>query len=154
MVKKFGSLKTSAKEKAHDATAVLKAQVSANIKIFRKRAGLTQEQLAKKTKVSARYIAELERQTGQNATLDTLGRLADALFIKVSDLINGPQPMAKRKIDSIRVAIESLNHYCKMLESVEDIEADLTKKSVSDDPAHHDQSPVEGIKKHRSSKRK
>ncbi len=132
MLKKSKLLKPSTKEKPKDVSAALRAQVAANIKIFRKRAGLTQEQLSKKTKVSARYIAELERSGGQNLTLDTLSRLSDALFVQVSDLINGPQPLAKRKIDSIKVAIESLNNYCRILESVEDTRPEPDAKTASD----------------------
>ena len=117
MIKKSKVLKSESKEKTIDAAAILKSQVADNIKIFRKRAGLTQEQLSRTTKVSARYIAELERKGGQNLTLETLCRLSQALNVKAIDLINGEQALVAKKTDAIKLAIEALQLYCQILET-------------------------------------
>ena len=139
MVKKTKVLKSTAKEKqAPDVAAVRRAQVANNIRLFRKNANLTQDQLAKKGKLSGRYLAELEREGGQNITLDTLTHLANALNIEVADLINGVQPMVKRKTSAVRATIEMLEHYCSFLESMEGGQPDVETETPPDpeDVAH------------------
>ena len=57
------------------------------IRKYRHEAGLTQEDLAEKVGVSRVYIGYVEQ--GRNTpTLDVLGKIARALKVKVSDLID------------------------------------------------------------------
>ena len=72
-----------------------------------------------KAKISGRYLAELERQGGQNVTIDSLSHIAAALDIGVSDLIDGPAVLVKTKTAAIRTAISALTHYCTFLEGME-----------------------------------
>jgi transcriptional regulator with XRE-family HTH domain len=58
-----------------------------NVKRLRARSGLTQIELAKKTKVSQAFIAQLETGEQANPTLATLRRLATALKVTVSELV-------------------------------------------------------------------
>jgi transcriptional regulator with XRE-family HTH domain len=58
-----------------------------NVKRLRAQSGLTQIELAKKTKVSQAYIAQLETGAEANPTLDTLRRLAKALKVTIADLV-------------------------------------------------------------------
>ncbi|MEX0617023.1 MAG: helix-turn-helix transcriptional regulator [Candidatus Woykebacteria bacterium] len=56
------------------------------IRKLRKEAGLTQEELAEKAKISTTYIGYIE--IGQKKpALSTLSRIASALKVKVKDLI-------------------------------------------------------------------
>jgi transcriptional regulator with XRE-family HTH domain len=58
-----------------------------NVKQLRARRGFTQSVLAKKTKVSQAYIAQLESGVEDNPKLDTLRRLAKALKCTVAELV-------------------------------------------------------------------
>jgi transcriptional regulator with XRE-family HTH domain len=58
-----------------------------NVKQLRARRGFTQSVLAKKTKVSQAYIAQLESGVEDNPKLDTLRRLARALKCTVAELV-------------------------------------------------------------------
>lgn len=58
-----------------------------NVKRLRTQRGLTQMELAKKTKVSQAFIAQLETGEQDNPTLDTLRRLAKALRVRVTELL-------------------------------------------------------------------
>jgi transcriptional regulator with XRE-family HTH domain len=51
---------------------------------------LTQEELADRAGLSARYLGSIERVT-VSASVSVLGRLAQALRIDPCDLIRGPQ---------------------------------------------------------------
>lgn len=53
----------------------------------RKRAGFTQETLAEKADLSAKYIGEVERGK-VNISVDTLARIARALRVRVKDLFD------------------------------------------------------------------
>lgn len=58
-----------------------------NIKKFRKKAGLTQQQLADKAGVTMNYIAKIESTKMQRGfTIVILGRIADALEIDIRKL--------------------------------------------------------------------
>ncbi len=59
-----------------------------NLKALRTARGLTQAALAQKMKMKQTYIAQLETGAEDNPTLDTLRRLAKALKIHVSELLN------------------------------------------------------------------
>ena len=56
------------------------------IRSFRKKAGLSQEALAEKSDLHTNYIGELERGE-KAATIDTLLKIAKALKVRVSDLV-------------------------------------------------------------------
>lgn len=58
------------------------------MKRLRARSGLTQRELAKKTKVSQSYIGQLETGEQTNPTLDVLRRLAKALKVTVWKLLD------------------------------------------------------------------
>jgi len=67
--------------------AILKRKLRKNIKKARKMADLSQEELAFKIKVSRAYIGYIEQ--GRNTpSLETLGKIAKALNIKISKLLN------------------------------------------------------------------
>lgn len=61
-------------------------RLARNIKRFRKKAGLTQEQLAEKTGLSTTYIGYLE--IGRHRpSLKTLHKIATVLKVKVNEVI-------------------------------------------------------------------
>ena len=62
--------------------------VGQNIRKFRKRAHLTQEQLGEKAALSYKYVGEIERGY-VNVSLDSLVRIAKALKVKIEDLLRG-----------------------------------------------------------------
>ena len=57
-----------------------------NVRKFRKRASLTQEQLAYKVRVSPTYIGFIE-QAQRNPSLKTLDKIARALKVSSKDLL-------------------------------------------------------------------
>jgi transcriptional regulator with XRE-family HTH domain len=57
-----------------------------NIKFFRKKAKMTQMELAKKAKISRSYLADVERNR-YNPSFDTLKAIASALNVPISSLI-------------------------------------------------------------------
>jgi len=63
-----------------------KERMAARLKALRERRGLTQEQLAEKSRVGRSHLARLE--TGkQDPTLSTLEKLAKALNVDVAKLL-------------------------------------------------------------------
>jgi transcriptional regulator with XRE-family HTH domain len=62
--------------------------VGQNIRARRKRAGLTQEQLAEKADLTYKYLGEVERGC-VNVSLDSLMRIAKALRTGLRDLLRG-----------------------------------------------------------------
>jgi transcriptional regulator with XRE-family HTH domain len=62
--------------------------VGQNIRKFRKKACLSQEQLAEKADLSYKYVGEVERGQ-ENISLDALVRIANALKVPLADLIRG-----------------------------------------------------------------
>ena len=58
--------------------------------------GLTQEELAARVDVAARYIQQVEAGT-QNVTLATVARLAAGLRVPVAELFQAPEPRRTRK---------------------------------------------------------
>ena len=77
---------------------VMKNIISKNIRMLRKRSGLSQEKLAKKCGMTLRYISYLEN-AGQNTTIDTLQRLAIALDTSVEELLQDPDKRSSRSPD-------------------------------------------------------
>jgi len=67
-----------------------------NIKKYREKAGLTQQQLADKSGVTMNYIAKIESPKMQRGfTITVLGHIADALEIDIRELFK-PQDNAKK----------------------------------------------------------
>lgn len=60
--------------------------IGEKIKKFRKEAGLTQVELAKRANMSRSYLGDLEGNR-YNPSVSTLNAIADALDVKVSDLM-------------------------------------------------------------------
>jgi len=61
--------------------------LSGNIRRARAKAGLTQDTLAKRAKVSRVYVIKLEAGDRQSPSLAVLGRLARALGVTPADLL-------------------------------------------------------------------
>ncbi len=58
-----------------------------NIRKYRERAGLTQQQLADKAGITMNYVAKIESKKMQRGfTIVILGRIADALRIDIREL--------------------------------------------------------------------
>ena len=77
----------------------LKALIGKNVKYYRYRENLTQEQLAEKTKSSVNYIGHLER--GQhNPSVDKLEKVASALNIEPYELF-----IQRNDIDNLPVRV-------------------------------------------------
>ncbi len=63
--------------------------VRRNIKKYRKEKGITQEKLAELTGLSLNFISKIESiKMHKCFSLETLGRIADALNISIKDLFN------------------------------------------------------------------
>lgn len=59
-----------------------------NIRKYRKLKNLSQEQLAKLTGLDQTYISKLENGASKNPTFETIGKIAKALNVTVSELLN------------------------------------------------------------------
>lgn len=60
--------------------------LGANVRRYRKLAGISQEELSHRTGIKRSYISDLERGT-RNPTVQALGRLAHALQIEPDALL-------------------------------------------------------------------
>lgn len=67
--------------------ASLQAQFGARVRELREEAGLAQETLAAKAKLSRHYISELESGK-RNPSLNVMGQLAAALKLSLSQLLD------------------------------------------------------------------
>jgi len=67
----------------------LKKAMAANVVRLRKASKLTQEELADRAGLSARYVSSIERAV-VSASVTVLGRLASALKVDPCDLIRAP----------------------------------------------------------------
>ena len=61
--------------------------LSDNIKIFRKKKGISQDRLAKLADVTHTTLVKLESGANSNPTVKTLGKIADALEISLDALV-------------------------------------------------------------------
>ena len=61
--------------------------LSENIKKFRKKKGLSQDKLSKMSDVTLTTLIKLESGTNDNPTIKTLSKIAEALRVKVDDLL-------------------------------------------------------------------
>ena len=68
----------------------LKRAMATNVRRARHERKLTQEELADRAGLSARYLGSIER-AAVSASVTVLGRLAQALRIDACDLIRSPQ---------------------------------------------------------------
>ena len=59
-----------------------------NIRLYRLKAGLSQELLAEKADLHPNYVGDIERGE-ENVSVDALVRLATSLRVKVADLVQG-----------------------------------------------------------------
>jgi transcriptional regulator with XRE-family HTH domain len=66
--------------------ADLKETVAANVRRFRNERGWTQEDLADRVGLSARYVGQIERAQA-SMTVSVLGRIADALKVEAAELV-------------------------------------------------------------------
>ncbi|PNG50122.1 MULTISPECIES: helix-turn-helix transcriptional regulator [unclassified Variovorax] len=62
--------------------------LAANLRTFRTRAGLSQEELADRAGVHRTYVSQVERQV-VNPTLASVSKLADALGLPLARLLDG-----------------------------------------------------------------
>jgi transcriptional regulator with XRE-family HTH domain len=67
----------------------LKTAMARNVRLARNAKQMTQEELADRAGLSARYLGSIERAT-VSASVTVLGRLARALHVDPSDLIQMP----------------------------------------------------------------
>ncbi len=63
---------------------------AANLKRYRKAKGLSQEDLAHRAELDRTYISALERCV-YAASIDVVGRIAEVLEVKPSDLLAEPE---------------------------------------------------------------
>ena len=66
---------------------VLRVVFGMNLKYYRTRQGLTQEEAAAKCDISSEYWGKMERGA-QAATIDTVEKVSAGLNIKAKDLLN------------------------------------------------------------------
>jgi transcriptional regulator with XRE-family HTH domain len=76
--------------------ADLKEIVATNVRRLRRDKGWTQEDLADRVGLSARYIGQIERAQ-ESMSVTVLGRLAEALKIETSELVKGPSTSPPRR---------------------------------------------------------
>ncbi len=77
----------------------LKEVMAINLRRLRHAKGMTQEELAERAGLSARYIGAIER-ADVSASVTVLGQVADALEVEAAELVRGPH----RKGDSAILA--------------------------------------------------
>ena len=67
----------------------LKEVVAINLRWLRHAKGMTQEELAERAGLSARYIGAIER-ADVSASVTVLGQVAEALEAEAAELVRGP----------------------------------------------------------------
>jgi transcriptional regulator with XRE-family HTH domain len=67
----------------------LKEVVAINLRRLRHAKGMTQEELAERAGLSARYIGAIER-ADVSASVTVLGEVAEALEVEATELVRGP----------------------------------------------------------------
>jgi transcriptional regulator with XRE-family HTH domain len=76
----------------------LRAAMATNVRRARNESGMTQEELADRAGLSARYLGSIERGA-VSASVTVLGRIADALQIEACELIRRPTRRRSPKFD-------------------------------------------------------
>jgi len=64
------------------------ANIADNVRKARKKAGLSQDKLAREAGVAYNTVVKIESGENKNPTIDTLRSVAKALDVSVDDLIN------------------------------------------------------------------
>lgn len=108
----------------------LRLRLGAALKECRARQRLTQEQLAERSGLSYKFIGEIERGRG-NPTVETLGRLADALGVSVGALF--VESEHHRPPEEYQISKRDLQVVREALQSIEDI---------TDAVSHHPDQPA------------
>jgi len=80
---------------SHDSHSQL--QIAQAIRSLRQRAGLSQRQLAMRMQVPRTYVSKIENEKA-TPTLSSLERLANALQVKLPDLLMGGQPSREEQM--------------------------------------------------------
>jgi len=70
------------------------ADIGSNIRVLRESNGLTQEQLARESRITMGMISKLERGESSNPTLETLQKIAAGLGVSVASLLEEPKAKA------------------------------------------------------------
>lgn len=65
------------------------SKIGDNIKTFRQRKKISQDRLSKLADLSLNTIARIESGANPNPTVDTVGRIASALQVRIDDLFHG-----------------------------------------------------------------
>jgi transcriptional regulator with XRE-family HTH domain len=103
----------------------VRARFGAALREIRTRQQLTQEQLAERSGLSYKFIGEVERGRG-NPTLDTIARLADALGVNITDLLQalpqaaghaGEYRISRRDLQMLREAAASIGAWTEQVVS-------------------------------------
>jgi transcriptional regulator with XRE-family HTH domain len=84
--------------------------VGKNIRRIREELGLSQLDLAKRCKMTNRYVSILETRP-RNLTLATIQTIADALGVHPCDLICSDRPTKVGRKEAVDLAIQSLQKY-------------------------------------------
>lgn len=64
-----------------------KSTIAENIKKYRNKLGISQDQLSKKADLAFHTIAKIEAGSTPNPTIDTVKKIAKALNVPIEDLI-------------------------------------------------------------------
>ncbi|WP_337098658.1 helix-turn-helix domain-containing protein [Paenibacillus sp. YIM B09110] len=84
--------------------------IGERIRIFRKRKGITQEELAHRASFSTSYISDVERAE-KSPTIESLIRITDALGITLEELFANAQSKRKTKeADTVDSIINKVNN--------------------------------------------
>ncbi|MNW44580.1 HTH-type transcriptional regulator SinR [compost metagenome] len=110
----------------------LAVYVGSKVKAFRKKRGLSQEQLGERVQQPQSYIGGIERGE-KNISLDTLEKLCAALGVKAGDLLDAPiqteqyekdkliesisSSLQKRSINEVRALSKVIGDLIKMLDT-------------------------------------
>ena len=74
----------------------LKEVMAVNLRRLRHAKKMTQEELAARAGLSARYVGGIER-ADVSASVTVLGRIAEALEIEATELVRAASPKARKK---------------------------------------------------------
>ena len=64
-----------------------KSTIAGNIKKYRNKLGISQDQLSKKADLAFHKIAKIEAGSTPNPTIETVKKIADALGVSLDDLM-------------------------------------------------------------------
>ena len=64
-----------------------KSTIADNIKKYRNKLGISQDQLSKKSDLAFHTIAKIEAGSTPNPTIETVKKIADALGVSLDDLM-------------------------------------------------------------------